>query len=116
MSGGGYAPSAGDVVWLSFSPTAGLEQASRHPALVLSPAAYNARLGLALCCPITSQVKGHPFEVAVPAGLPVEGAVLADQVRSVDWHSGHAELACRAPKEVLPAVMSWLAVLHTLPE
>ena len=115
MSGSAYAPDAGDVVWLSFSPTAGHEQAGRRPALVLSPVAYNARVGLALCCPITSQVKGYPFEVGLPTGLPVGGAVLADQVRSVDWRSRHAELACRAPKDVLSDVMSRLAVLLPLP-
>jgi mRNA interferase MazF len=112
----GYAPDAGDVIWLTFSPTAGHEQSGRRPALVLSPAAYNARVGLAICCPVTNQVKGYPFEVELPAGLPVGGAILADQVRSVDWRSRHAELACRAPRDVLPEVMSRLAVLLPLPE
>ncbi len=116
VSVGAYAPNAGDVIWLTFSPTAGHEQSGRRPALVLSPAAYNARVGLALCCPITNQVKGYPFEVALPSGLPVGGAILADQVRSVDWRSRHAELACRAPKDVLPEVMNRLAVLLLLPE
>ncbi len=115
MSGSGYAPDAGDVVWLTFSPTAGHEQAGRRPALVVSPFAYNSRVGLALCCPITSHVKGYPFEVELPAGLPVGGAILADQIRSVDWRSRHAELACRAPTDVLPEVMSRLAVLLPLP-
>ena len=115
MSGSGYAPDAGDVVWLTFSPTAGHEQAGRRPALVVSPFAYNSRVGLALCCPITSHVKGYPFEVELPAGLPVGGAILADQIRSFDWRSRHAELACRAPTDVLPEVMSRLAVLLPLP-
>lgn len=116
MSGDGFAPNAGDVIWLTFSPAAGHEQAGRRPALVLSPAAYNARVGLAICCPITSRVKGYPFEVELPAGLPVGGAILADRVWSVDWRSRHAELACRAPKDVLPEVMNRLAVLLPLPE
>jgi mRNA interferase MazF len=116
VSGSGYAPSAGDVVWLTFSPTAGHEQSGRRPALVLSPAAYNARVGLAICCPITNQVKGYPFEVELPTGLAVGGAILADQVRSVDWRARHAELACRAPSDVLSDVMSRLAVLLPLPE
>jgi mRNA interferase MazF len=111
---GGYAPDAGDVIWLTFSPTAGHEQAGRRPALVLSPAAYNARVGLAICCPITNHVKGYPFEVELPEGLPVSGAILADQVRSVDWRSRHAEFACRVPRHVLPDVMRRLAVLLPL--
>jgi mRNA interferase MazF len=116
VSVSGYAPNAGDLLWLTFSPTEGHEQSGRRPALVLSPAAYNARVGLAICCPITSQVKGYPFEVELPAGLPVRGAILADQVRSVDWRSRRAELACRAPAGVMDQVMSLLAVLLPLPD
>jgi mRNA interferase MazF len=74
-----YVPHSGELVWLSFDPQAGGEQAGRRPALILSPASYNGRPGLALTCPITSQVKGYPFEVALPPGLPVSGVVLADQ-------------------------------------
>lgn len=76
-----YVPSRGDVVWLSFSPQAGHEQAGRRPALVVSPASYNRKVGLALLCPITSQVKGYPFEVSLPAGLEVSGVVLSDQIK-----------------------------------
>src|SRR5262249_26692473 len=82
---GSHVPDAGDLVWLSFSPQAGKEQAGRRPALVLSPRVYNARAGLCLACPITSQVKGYPFEVRLPEGLPVTGAVLSDHVKSADW-------------------------------
>lgn len=116
VAGAAYGPCAGDIVWLSLDPGTGHEQARRRPALVLSPAAYNARVGLAICCPITSRIKGYPFEVELPAGLPIGGAVLADQVRSVDWRARHAEPACRAPAGVLSEVMDLLAVLLPFPD
>jgi len=77
-------PDRGDVVWITMNPQAGHEQAGRRPALVLSPAAYNGKVGLAILCPITSEVKGYPFEVSLPAGLPVEGVILSDQAKSLD--------------------------------
>ena len=76
-----YVPGRGDLVWLNFTPRAGHEQAGHRPALVLSPAPYNDKTGLMLCCPITSQVKGYPFEVRLPEGFRVKGAILADQVK-----------------------------------
>lgn len=78
-----YVPDAGDVVWLNFTPQAGHEQAGHRPALVLSPAAYNVKTGLMICCPMTTQIKSYPFEVLI-AGTP-PSAVLADQVKSLDW-------------------------------
>lgn len=81
-------PDAGDVVWLSFDPQAGREQAGRRPALVLSPAAYNAKTSLMVCCPMTTQIKNYPFEVVI-AGTPAS-AVLADQVKSLDWRRRRA--------------------------
>ena len=101
---GAYVPALGDVVWLTFTPHAGHEQAARRPALVLSPAAYNRRVGLALLCPITSQAKGYPFEVGVPEGLPVSGVVLSDQIRSLDWRARRAELAGRLPDATIARV------------
>lgn len=92
-----YVPQRGDIVWLSFQPQTGRDQTGRRPALVLSPAAYNAKVGLGLFCPITSRVKGYPFEVAIPPGLAVSGVVLADQVRSLDWRARRAEPAGRLP-------------------
>jgi mRNA interferase MazF len=80
-----YIPARGDVVYLDFDPQAGREQKGRRPALVLSPIAYNRRVGLCVACPITNQVKGYPFEVAIPAGFQVTGVILADQVKSLDW-------------------------------
>lgn len=111
MSLPGPAPDRGDLVWISLNPQSGHEQAGRRPALVLSPRSYNAKVGLALCCPITSQVKGYPFEVALPARLPVGGVVLADQVKSLDWQSRHAEVAARAPAAVVNEVLEKLSVL-----
>src|SRR5438552_15502873 len=85
-----YVPERGDAVWITLDPQAGHEQAGRRPALVLSPSAYNGRVGLALFCPITSQVKGYPFEVPIPAGSSVTGVVGADQVKSLDWRGRKA--------------------------
>ena len=94
-----WIPERGDVVWITMDPTVGHEQSGRRPALVLSPAAYNGRVGLAILCPLTSQVKGYPFEVRVPEGLPVEGVILADQAKSLDWRAREAEVLCTAPRE-----------------
>lgn len=80
-----YVPQRGDVIWIALNPKAGHEQAGRRPALVLSPAAYNGKVGLAILCPLTNQIKGYPFEVLVPPGLSVTGAILADQVKNLDW-------------------------------
>ena len=83
-----YVPDAGDVVWLDFTPQTGREQGGHRPALVPSPAAYNNKTSLMLCCPMTTQIKNYPFEVAI-AGTP-PSVVLADQVKSLDWRSRHA--------------------------
>jgi mRNA interferase MazF len=106
-----YVPDAGDLVWLDFNPQRGREQSGRRPALVLSPAAYNAKTGLALVCPVTSRTKGYPFEVILPPGLEVAGVVLADHVKSLDWKERRAEEACRVPTEVLSEVLAKLAPL-----
>src|SRR5688572_4393506 len=99
-----YAPDRGDLVWLTLDPQAGHEPAGRRPALVLSPRAYNARVGLALVCPITSQVKDYPFEVALPGDSPISGVVLADQIKSLDWRARRAKRAGSAPVAVLAEV------------
>jgi mRNA interferase MazF len=96
-----YAPERGDMIWLHFTPQAGREQAGRRPALVISPAAYNRKVGLVLVCPITSKVKGYPFEVVLPQGFKAEGAVLCDQIRSLDWRARRAERLSPAPPGVL---------------
>ena len=82
-----YVPDRGDLVWLEFTPQAGSEQLGRRPALVLSPKIYNGKVGLALFCPITSKIKGYPFEVELPDGTAVSGVVLSDQLKSLDWRT-----------------------------
>jgi mRNA interferase MazF len=99
-----YVPERGEVVWLTFTPQAGHEQAGRRPALVLSPAAYNGKVGLALLCPITRQAKGYPFEVALPTSVRIEGVILADQVKSLDWRARQAERVGRVPAATLDEV------------
>jgi mRNA interferase MazF len=106
-----YVPRRGDIVWLSFTPPAGHEQAGRRPALVLSPTAYNGKVGLAWFCPVTSQVKGYPFEVAIPPGGPVSGVVLSDQVKSLDWRARHAEFADRLPEAEVGDVLAKVSAL-----
>ncbi|HEY2154589.1 MAG TPA: endoribonuclease MazF [Isosphaeraceae bacterium] len=100
------APERGDAVWISMDPQAGREQAGRRPAVVLSPAAYNRKVGLALCCPITSQIKGYTFEVPIPPGLGVGGVVLADRVKSLDWRARRAEKICDLPRAFIDEVLA----------
>lgn len=106
-----YVPQRGDLVWLNFTPQAGHEQAGRRPALVLSPASYNRAAGLLLCCPLTTRVKGYPFEVALdgPDGAP--GVALADQLRSVDWRARHAQRAGRASEDAISDVLAKVLAL-----
>ncbi|MBI3993778.1 MAG: endoribonuclease MazF [Candidatus Lambdaproteobacteria bacterium] len=104
-------PERGDLIWLQFEPQAGKEIQKTRPALVLSPASYNGKTGLCLVVPVTGQVKGYPFEVLLPAGLIVAGAVLADQVKAMDWRARNARVADRAPPEVLEEVLGKLAAL-----
>jgi mRNA interferase MazF len=106
-----YIPQCGDVVWITLNPQAGHEQAGRRPAVVLSPKNYNSKTGLAILCPITSQIKGYPFEVLIPAGLPVAGAILSDQVKSLDWRARNAELICTLPTETISEVLQKLVTL-----
>src|SRR5438874_328377 len=106
-----FVPQRGDAVWITLDPQAGHEQAGRRPALVLSPAAYNGRVGLALLCPITNQAKGYTFEVALPDRLAVTGVVLADQVKNLDWRARKAAPICAVPNEVVAQVLKRLRTL-----
>jgi mRNA interferase MazF len=106
-----YVPRCGDVVWITLNPKAGHEEAGRRPAVVISPQSYNSKVGLAIFCPITSQIKGYPFEVLIPAGLPIAGAILSDQVKSLDWRARNAELVCTLPTETISEVLQKLATL-----
>lgn len=99
-----YVPRRGDIVWLSFDPQAGHEQAGRRPAFVVSPEAYNRKTGLFLVCPITSKIKGYPFEVALPEDLEVGGVILADQIKSLDWKARRAKFAAKTDERMIDEV------------
>ena len=98
-------------MWITLSPQAGHEQAGRRPSVVLSPQSYNSKTGLAIICPVTNQIKGYPFEVVIPDGLPVSGAVLCDQVKNVDWRERKAELICVLPSEKITQILQTLSTL-----
>lgn len=105
-----YVPDAGDVVWLAFDPQAGHEQAGHRPALVVSPASYNGKTGLMVCCPMSSKVKGHPFEVVFEVdGVP--SAVLSDQVKSLDWNVRKAKKKAVASTSVMAHVRAKIKAL-----
>lgn len=106
-----YVPERGDVVWLDFNPQAGHEQAGKRPAFVLSPAVYNQKVGLALFCPITNQIKGYPFEVDIPESMKVTGTVLADQIKSLDWRVRNAKFICKLPDEIIDQVLQRATLL-----
>jgi mRNA interferase MazF len=100
-----YVPQRGDLIWIDFDPQVGREQRGRRPALVLSPKHYNAKSSLALICPVTSKAKGYPFEVELPTGLEVEGVILADQLRSLDYQGRRARFISRLPSEKCQEVL-----------
>jgi mRNA interferase MazF len=104
-------PDAGDLVWVNFNPQAGHEQAGRRPALVLSPATYHEKTALAVVCPVTSNTSPYPFKALLPEGLPIEGAVLADQVKSIDRAARQLKVAGPAPRSVLLEVQAKIAAL-----
>jgi mRNA interferase MazF len=95
----------GDIIWLMFDPQTGHEQAGQRSAIVVSPKVYNAKVGLTLVCPITSQVKQYAIEVAIPNGLPIAGVVLADQIKSLNWRARKAEYICTLPPEITDDVI-----------
>ncbi len=104
-----YVPETGDIVWLQFDPQAGHEQAGHRPALVLSPATYNGKRGMMLCCPMSSRIRGYVFEVLVPG--PTPSVVLADQIKSVDWVARRAARKDVAPAHVLAETRAKLKAL-----
>ena len=106
-----YVPQRGDAIWIDFTPQTGHEQAGRPSAVVLSSESYNGKTGLAILCPITNQVKGYPFEVAISTGLGVTGVILADQVKSMDWRARHATLISALPANLLDAVLERVGTL-----
>ena len=108
---GAYVPERGDVVWLSFDPPAGREQSGHRPALVLSPAAYNGRVGLMICCPIISKAKGYPFEVQISDNTAIVGVALADHVKNLAWRARRAKKKGRVSDQVLQQVLGKLQTL-----
>ena len=110
MRGEPYAPSRGEIVWLQFEPQAGHEHSGRRPAVIISPREYNQKVGLCLCCPVTSKAKGYPFEVELPPGMKVEGVVLCDQLKSLDWKARNARIIGTLPgrslKEILARILA----------
>ena len=106
-----YVPSRGDIAWISLNPHTGHEQSGRRPAMVLSPYSYNRKTGLAIFCPVTSVVKGYPFEVKIPENCPVNGVILADRVRSLDWRVRIAEYICKLDSLTLGIVLEKLKLL-----
>jgi len=106
-----YVPEAGDLVWITFDPQAGHEQRGRRPALILSPRVYNSKARLAIACPITSQVKGYPFEVLLPPGGRIAGVILADQVKNLDWQARQIAFEARVPADTLAEVLGRLRAL-----
>lgn len=106
-----YVPGRGDLIWLQFSPQTSHEQAGRRPAIVLSPQLYNTKVGLAICCSITTQQKGYPFEVPLPESSGVDGVIPADQIKSLDWEKRQAQLIGKVPE---PALNETLGKSHTL--
>lgn len=108
---GKYIPSRGDVIWLSFNPQSGHEQSGHRPAIVISPKEYNAKVGLAICCPITSKIKYYPFEVRIVIKNKINGAVLSDQLKSLDWEKRKAKFIAKAPKMVLEDTIEKLTLL-----
>ena len=109
-----YVPDRGDIVWLSFNPQTGHEQSGRRPALVISPQAYNEKTDLAIFCPITSHIKGYPFEVNIPYDLEISGVILSDQIKNLDWKTRKAEFICKLPKVALTETLNKINVLLNL--
>jgi len=106
-----YIPNQGDLVWINFTPQSGHEQAGRRPALVLSPSSYNSRVGLTILCPVTSKIKGYPFEVSLPPKISISGVVLSDQVKSMDWKSREIEFICKLDELSVEEVLQRLRTL-----
>ncbi len=107
----GYIPERGDAIWITLDPRAGHEQVGRRPAVVLSPKSYNGKVGSSILCPITNQIKGYPFEVRIPPGLPVKGVILADQVKNLDWNIRDAELICQLSRSTVVKVLEKISLL-----
>lgn len=106
-----YVPDRGDLIWLEFNPQSGHEQNGHRPALVISPKSYNQTVGLALICPITSKIKNYPFEVLLPENFKISGAILSDQIKSLDWNFRKAKFIAKAPIQVITETIEKIMVI-----
>ena len=111
MKNGSYVPDRGDIVWINFTPQAGHEQRGKRPALILSPKIYNEKTSLYICLPITSKIKGYPFEVALPSKLEVQGVILSDQIKNLDFTAREITFVCKAPSSVVEMVQKNILAL-----
>jgi mRNA interferase MazF len=106
-----YVPERGDAVWLNFNPQSGHEQAGRRPAVCISPSLYNKKVGLALFCPVTSRIKGYPFEVSIPKNLKISGVVLSDQIKNLDWRARNIEFIAKLPNSMVEETLKKVRTL-----
>lgn len=106
-----FVPDRGDLIWITFNPQTGHEQSGRRPGLVLSPKSYNSKVGMAIIVPVTNQIKGYPFEVIIPDGQNVRGAILADQIKNFDWQVRNAELISRVSQATFDEVIQKISAL-----
>ena len=111
MKSGSYVPNRGDVVWLNFNPQAGHEQRGKRPALVMSPKIYNEKTSLCICLPITSKIKGYPFEVPLPPNISIEGVILSDQIKNLDFKAREITFICKVPNITIQMVQKNILAL-----
>ena len=111
MKSGSYIPNRGDIVWINFTPQAGHEQRGKRPALIISPKIYNEKTSLCVCLPITSKIKGYPFEVALPANLDIEGVILSDQIKNLDFLARKVSFICKVTDFVIEEVQKNILAL-----
>ena len=114
MSKAEYCPERGDIIWLNFNPQSGHEQKGKRPAIVLSPMQYNSKVGLAVICPITNQIKNYPFEVQLPEKLKITGVILSDQIKSLDWKIRNAEFIAKVPASIVEETINKFSTLIDL--
>jgi len=105
-----FIPGRGDAVWINFNPQKGREQANKRPAIVISPKIYNQKTGLAIMCPITSQIKNYPFEILIDENK-IKGAVLSDQLRCLDWRARKISFIQKIKPEAISAIQQKIALL-----
>ena len=104
MKSGSYIPDRGDIVWLNFTPQVGHEQRGKRPALILSPKIYNEKTSLCICLPITSKIKGYPFEVPLPSRSAINGVILSDQIKNLDFRAREITFICKLSSEIVEVV------------